>query len=84
MPKDLPDVNNRRALINYQVMTQAAVGAIKGITTVLNDYWSTKNEFANYNNLINWWTKYSHERHLYVGHAIYKLDERNRHSFKRS
>ena len=45
-------------------------------------YWSTKNEFANYNNLINWWTKYSHERHLYVGHAIYKLDERNRHSFK--
>ncbi len=44
-------------------------------------YWSTSNEFANYNHLINWWTKNEYNRHLYVGHAIYKLDKKNRHSF---
>jgi len=44
-------------------------------------YWSTSNEFANYNHLINWWTKNEYDRHLYVGHAIYKLDTKNRHSF---
>ena len=44
-------------------------------------YWSTSNKFANYNHLINWWTKNEYKRHLYVGHAIYKLDTQNRHSF---
>ncbi len=44
-------------------------------------YWSTSNQYANYNHLINWWTKHDYDRHLYVGHAIYKLDTRNRHSF---
>tara|TARA_Y100000739_G_C20597128_1_gene460931 strand:+ start:197 stop:1795 length:1599 start_codon:yes stop_codon:yes gene_type:complete len=45
-------------------------------------YWSTSNKFANYNHLINWWTKNEYNRHLYVGHAIYKLDTQNRHSFE--
>ena len=44
-------------------------------------YWSTSNQFANFNHLINWWTAHEIERHLYVGHAIYKLDTRNRRSF---
>ena len=44
-------------------------------------YWSTSNKFANYNHLINWWTKNEYKSHLYVGHAIYKLDTKNRHSF---
>lgn len=44
-------------------------------------YWSTTNQYANYNHLINWWTKHEYDRHLYVGHAIYKLDTRNRRSF---
>lgn len=44
-------------------------------------YWSTSNQYANFNHLINWWTEHEHERHLYVGHAIYKLDTKNRRSF---
>ena len=44
-------------------------------------YWSTSNKFANYNHLINWWTKNEFDRHLYVGHAIYKLNTKNRHTF---
>lgn len=44
-------------------------------------YWSTTNKYANYNHLINWWTNHDYDRHLYVGHAIYKLDKSNRRSF---
>lgn len=44
-------------------------------------YWSTQNNYANYNHLINWWTKHDYNGHLYVGHAMYKLDVQNRHSF---
>ena len=44
-------------------------------------YWSTSNKFANYNHLINWWTRDEYDRHIYVGHAIYKLNTKNRHSF---
>lgn len=43
-------------------------------------YGSTKNKYANYNNLIDWWTKNEYNHHLYVGHAIYKLDTKNRRS----
>lgn len=41
-------------------------------------YGSTKNKYANYHNLIDWWTKNDYNHHLYVGHAIYKLDIQNR------
>jgi hypothetical protein len=41
---------------------------------------STKNKYANYNSLIDWWTKNDYNHHLYVGHAIYKLDVKNRRS----
>ncbi len=43
-------------------------------------YGSTKNKYANYNSLIDWWTKNDYNHHLYVGHAIYKLDVKNRRS----
>lgn len=44
-------------------------------------YWSTTNQYANYNHLINWWTNHNYDRHLYVGHAIYKLNRKERRSF---
>lgn len=47
-------------------------------------YWSTSNQYANYNHLINWWTKHNYDRHIYVGHALYKLNPKDRHSFKTS
>ena len=30
-------------------------------------YWSTSNQFANFNHLINWWTAHEIERHLLCG-----------------
>lgn len=44
-------------------------------------YWSTSNKYANFNHLIDWWTKHNYKGHLYVGHALYKLDKKDRHSF---
>jgi len=43
-------------------------------------YGSTKNKYANYNSLIDWWTRNDYNHHLYVGHAIYKLNIKNRRS----
>lgn len=43
-------------------------------------YGSTQNKYANYNNLVDWWTKNEYNHHLYIGHAIYKLDQKNRRS----
>ena len=37
-------------------------------------YWSTKNEAANFIKLSNWWNKNMINRHLYIGHGIYKIN----------
>ena len=38
-------------------------------------YWSTMHKNANYNHLLNWWDKNAFQRHVYIGHAYYKLSE---------
>lgn len=37
-------------------------------------YWSQNNKAANYDTLTEWWSKNSFNRHLYIGHAPYKID----------
>lgn len=36
-------------------------------------YWSTDHPYANYNALLPWWAANSFGRHVYVGHAAFKL-----------
>ncbi len=38
-------------------------------------YWSTRNPYANYQELLNWWEDNSFERHLYIGQAMFKVKE---------
>lgn len=46
-------------------------------------YWSTDNLYANYNKLLYWWNQQTQDNvHLYIGHALYKLDPNDRHSYK--
>ena len=45
-------------------------------------YWSTKSKYTNYHHLIDWWNNNNINRHLYIGHAIYKLDIKNKHSYE--
>ena len=45
-------------------------------------YWSTDNLYANYNTLLSWWDSNCATRtHLYIGHALYKLDQNQKHRF---
>lgn len=45
-------------------------------------YWSTNNLYANYNKLLNWWDLETYKStHLYIGHALYKLDLSNKRKF---
>ena len=38
-------------------------------------YWSTRHPYANYSELLPWWAKNSFDRHLYVGHAMFKVKD---------
>lgn len=38
-------------------------------------YWGTKFERIKYNNITSWWNDNSFGRHIYIGHAFYKLTD---------
>ncbi len=38
-------------------------------------YWSTEHPYANYSDLLPWWADNAFGRHVYVGHAAFKLKE---------
>lgn len=39
-------------------------------------YWTTRDVPANFTKLIHWWNQNLEHRHLYVGHALYKINPR--------
>ena len=45
-------------------------------------YWSTDHPFANYNDLLPWWAENSFGRHVYVGHAAFKLEQQQSRYWK--
>lgn len=38
-------------------------------------YWSTEHPFANYGDLLPWWAENAFGRHVYIGHAVFKLKQ---------
>jgi len=40
-------------------------------------YWDTDFNLASYNVLLPWWAENSYGRHLYIGHAAYRVDSNN-------
>ena len=38
-------------------------------------YWSIGHKYADYNTLVEWWSKNSYDRHLYIGHGVYMAKE---------
>ena len=38
-------------------------------------YWSMENKYASYDTLVNWWNKNAFNRHLYIGHSAYKIND---------
>ncbi len=41
-------------------------------------YWSTRELPANYITLLDWWNTVTLNRHLYIGHALYKINASNK------
>ncbi len=40
-------------------------------------YWEIGHKLADYQELIKWWSDHSYGRHIYIGHGIYRTNERN-------
>ena len=38
-------------------------------------YWSRKSTFASYSNLLNWWTSHDYKGHIYIGQALFRLED---------
>ncbi len=39
-------------------------------------YWEIGHKLADYNELIDWWSRHSYGRHIYIGHGIYRATEK--------
>ncbi|MFZ9848112.1 MAG: glycoside hydrolase family 10 protein, partial [Flavobacteriales bacterium] len=45
-------------------------------------YWSIKSQYTGYNNLLQWWTSHPYKGHIYIGQALYRLEDTNvKHRF---
>ena len=45
-------------------------------------YWSIKSEYTGYSKLLQWWTSHSYKGHIYIGQALYRLEDTNvKHRF---
>ncbi len=40
-------------------------------------YWEIGHKLADYEELVNWWSRHSYGRHIYIGHGVYRAYERN-------
>lgn len=40
-------------------------------------YWEIGHKLADYEELIDWWSKHGYGRHIYIGHGIYRATEKN-------
>ena len=43
-------------------------------------YWPRSSRVANFDTLINWWSNNTYNRHLYIGHGVYRIAERSKGS----
>jgi uncharacterized lipoprotein YddW (UPF0748 family) len=35
-------------------------------------YWERGHKLCDYDTLLDWWNKYTYDKHLYIGHGIYR------------
>ncbi|MDB5117098.1 MAG: glycoside hydrolase [Mucilaginibacter sp.] len=45
-------------------------------------YWPFKYRLAAFEKLVDWWSDNTYNRHLYIGHAAYRINERQSAAFK--
>lgn len=47
-------------------------------------YWNNDNIYAGFKNLMDWWVTKANNRHLYIGHAAYKLNLKDKQGYQTS
>lgn len=40
-------------------------------------YWEIGHRLADYKELVDWWSRHSYGRHIYIGHGVYRAYEKN-------
>lgn len=45
-------------------------------------YWSRKSSFASYKNLLNWWTSHDYRGHIYIGQALFRLEDESKQGYQ--
>ncbi|MFM7022723.1 MAG: glycoside hydrolase family 10 protein [Flavobacteriales bacterium] len=45
-------------------------------------YWSRKSPHASYKNLLNWWTSHDYKGHIYIGQALFRLEDDSKQGFR--
>jgi uncharacterized lipoprotein YddW (UPF0748 family) len=73
--KDPSGSNTQAGVTNYDdlyadIMLWLKKGWVDYIIPQL--YWEHGHALADYDELVNWWDKHSHNRNLYIGHGIYR------------
>jgi len=69
-----PEGSNTRGLAHYDylysdILTWLKEGWIDYVAPQL--YWSVGNKYADYLTLVNWWSKHTYGKQLYIGQAVY-------------
>ena len=44
-------------------------------------YWSRKSPYASYKNLLDWWTSHDYKGHIYIGQALYRLEDETKQGY---
>ncbi|MCF6366612.1 MAG: family 10 glycosylhydrolase [Bacteroidales bacterium] len=70
-----PDGSNTRALAHYDYLYSDVIawlrnGWIDYVAPQL--YWPIGHKYADYKTLVDWWSKHTYGKHLYIGHAVYR------------
>lgn len=83
--KDPMGSNTRGGLSNYDdlyadILLWLREGWIDYVVPQL--YWEIGHPLADYNTLLNWWSKYTFGKHLFIGHAPYRNGEGRSVSWK--
>ena len=45
-------------------------------------YWSRKSPYASYRNLLNWWTSHDYKGHIYIGQALFRLEDETKQGYR--
>ncbi|CAN5215249.1 glycoside hydrolase family 10 protein [soil metagenome] len=70
---------------NYELFADSRKWIKEGWVDYINPqlYWPINDRSAAFNTLLDWWSNNTYGRHLYIGQAAYRINERKVNAFKK-